>query len=238
MLETLPKEIHVIATRIVNLWLIEEPHQLTLIDTGIKGGGPNAVLKQVAALGRKPADITRILITHADGDHTGGLAELVAATGARVFAREPDAEATRKGGLSRTFAGGALMRTMFKLFDVIAPLTPARVDEVLHDGDVLPVLGGLRAIATPGHTPGHTSFFFEGSRVLIAGDSMNATTGTLRWLQAPVHWDHAVGIESVKLQAALGARWVCCGHGKALVQPAFPFFADFAISPPAEPGGK
>lgn len=71
----------------VNLWLIVEPDGLTLIDTGLARSGPRKVLAEIAATGRQPADLKRILITHTDPDHTGGAAELKRLTGARVYAR-------------------------------------------------------------------------------------------------------------------------------------------------------
>ena len=54
------------------------------------------------------------------------------------------------------------------------------VEHELHDGEVLPVGGGLRVIHTPGHSPGHVAFLHEDSRVLVTGDSIFNVLG-LRW---------------------------------------------------------
>ena len=47
--------------------------------------------------------------------------------------------------------------------------------------------GGLRVLSTPGHTPGHLSFYAPAQGWLIAGDSLNATRGVLKFVEAPVN---------------------------------------------------
>ena len=46
------------------------------------------------------------------------------------------------------------------------------VDEVLVDGQLLDVAGGLRVLHTPGHSPGHISLLHEPTGVLITGDAI------------------------------------------------------------------
>lgn len=201
----------------VNLYLIQDPDGLTLIDTGLARSGPRLVLKTIEQLGRQPADLKRILITHADPDHTGGAAELKAKTGAKLYASQIEAKAIEAGTISREMQGNAMMKGIFSLMGkVIMPLAPAKVDEIIMHGQVLPVLGGLQVIATPGHTPGHVSFYAPAHHILIAGDSLNASSGTLKFTPAPVHWSYEKGCESVKLEAVLGATSVCCGHGAVI----------------------
>ena len=69
------------------------------------------------------------------------------------------ASAIAAGALSRVFKGGAISRALFGITDRLFPIPPVRVDAALADGEALPILGGLRVIATPGHTPGHLSFY-------------------------------------------------------------------------------
>lgn len=201
----------------VNLYLIIDPDGLTLIDTGLAKSGSKLVLKAIADLGRQPRDLKRILITHADPDHTGGLAELQTKTGARAYASAIEAKAIEAGTSSREIQGNPLTKMLLDVMGkVIMPLSPARVDEIIMPGQVLPVLGGLQVVATPGHTPGHLSFYAPAHHILIAGDSLNATSGALKFSPAPVHWDYAKGCESAKHQATLGATCVCCGHGNVI----------------------
>jgi len=124
-----------------------------------------AALEQI---GVHVTDVTRILVTHAHGDHVGGLGGLRARTGATVAAHEREAAYLREGRgpvLDRTTMGGRLLRRS-------PGLTPTPVEEELVDGQVLDVAGGLRVLHTPGHTPGHISLLHEPSRLLITGDSI------------------------------------------------------------------
>ncbi|MER3482618.1 MAG: hypothetical protein C4332_05170 [Meiothermus sp.] len=57
---------------------------------------------------------------------------------------------------------------------------PVKVDELLQGGEVLDLAGGVRAVATPGHTPGHISLYLEKDQTLIAGDAVTAEDGQVR----------------------------------------------------------
>lgn len=215
MIEVIPGVYH-LNNRFVNLYLIAEADGLTLIDAGIANSAPKLVLAAIAKLGRLPSDLRCILITHADADHYGGANALRQHTGARVLASAVEAEAMAQGRSSREFKGNAVVRALFGLAGVVMPVSPTSVDEVLAPGQVLPVLDELRVIASPGHTPGHLSFYAPTRRLLFAGDSLNAMGGKLRFVNGPVTWDYARGMQSVREQAALGAEWICVGHGPVL----------------------
>ena len=90
-MEILPN-VHIIPNAVSNQYLLIDPDGLTLIDAGMPGSHRKA-LSYLAGLGYKPEDLKRILITHADFDHVGGLAAIKAATGAHVFASPVEAQA-------------------------------------------------------------------------------------------------------------------------------------------------
>ncbi len=201
--------VHVLKNSFVNLYLILEPEGLTLIDTGMPKAGAKLVLETLQNLGRKPSDLKRILITHADPDHTGSVQALKAATGASVYASRHDGEKMALGLPGRPGKGIVGVLTKY-LMPAAAPQT---ADVLLEDGQELPVLGGLKAIFTPGHTPGHVSYFSSSRKILFAGDSLNTMGGKLQFMAGPFTDDFVAGQNSVRIQAALGAEVVCCGHG-------------------------
>jgi metallo-beta-lactamase class B len=147
----------------VSAFLIATPEGHVLIDGAFQeSAGP--ILENVRKLGFEPGDVKILLSTHAHTDHAGGLAEIKAKTGARLYAGAADVAQLESGGRG-DFAWGD---------DLLFPAVT--VDTAVRDGDVVK-LGGveIRAVATPGHTKGCTSWTFtvdDGGtprRVLLAG---------------------------------------------------------------------
>ena len=206
--------IHVIPNVQANSYLIVEPDGLTIIDTGMPFS-EKQTLKYIASLGHSPEEIKRTIITHADLDHYGCLAALQEASGARTYASQSEAEAMARGGSSRPVnrSIGRFQGFMIRLMGKYLKPTPIQVDEMLTDGQVLPVLGGLQVVETPGHSPGHLSFFVPSLRVLFCGDSMKSNDKGLRASRSRNNWNQSLAEASVRKQAALGVQIVCPGHG-------------------------
>jgi glyoxylase-like metal-dependent hydrolase (beta-lactamase superfamily II) len=172
---------------------------LTVVDAGLPDSGPK-ILGLIESLGHKPSDIKQILLTHSDGDHIGALADLVAASGAKVYAQREEAEVIEGKRKSR---GGQIVRT------------PVHVDQIVKDGDVLPIHGGIRVVESFGHTLGHVAYYLESQKFLIAGDAI-ANHGGLS-LSPPAYMynaDDAKG--SARKLAALAPEGACFGHGEPI----------------------
>ena len=205
--------VHLIPDITANPYLIIDPGGLTLIDAGLPGS-QKKIFSYLATLGFTPTDLKRIVITHSDFDHIGGLAALRSASGARVCASEIEANAIATGKPSRPIRPqNLLQKLVFGLLGAFARTAPLQVDEILRDGQVLPILGGLTVLDTPGHTPGHISLFAHAAGILFCGDSLVAGKGQLSPSRPDVTWDRIKADESVRKQAALGAQIVCSGHG-------------------------
>jgi glyoxylase-like metal-dependent hydrolase (beta-lactamase superfamily II) len=205
--------VHVVPGVVANPYLIVDPDGLTVIDTGLPRS-EKKILAYVDRLGKSPNDVKRVILTHSDLDHVGGLPALAKATGARTYASRIEADAIAAGKTSRQIrpSGFSLRRMLFMLLKPFFKAVPFQVDEILEEGQILPILGGLRVLDTAGHTPGHISLYSPSASVLFCGDSMVSDNG-LQGSRPGVTWDAAKAGESVRKQSALGARIVCSGHG-------------------------
>lgn len=148
--------------------LITSPKGHILLD-GALPESPPLIAANIRALGFRVEDIKFILTSHDHGDHVGGVAELQRLSGATVLASPSTAASLRRGRVGKDDPQ-------------LANLTPfpavAKVREV-GDGEVVN-LGPLavKALYTPGHTPGGTSWTWrsceEGRCVaLVFADSIN-----------------------------------------------------------------
>jgi len=136
--------IYYVGARNIASYLITTPQGHILIDTGTREMH-DVIRTNVAALGFKLQDIKIMLSGHAHFDHVQGHAAMQKATGAKVMALRGDAEAL-SSGMDKSPLGDEGWE-------------PVKVDRVLKDGDTV-TLGGttLRAVWTPGHTPGCTTW--------------------------------------------------------------------------------
>ena len=211
--------VYVVPGVIANSYLVAGPDGLTIIDAGLPHS-EKRILEYIASLSRSAQDIKHILITHADLDHYGCLAALQKASGACTYASRLEAASMAKGQSSRPVYRSidtAFKRFMFALMSWMMKATPIQVDEILTEGQVLPVLGGLQVVETPGHSPGHLSYFAPSAGILFCGDSMRSDGKRgFRASRSRNDWDQALAGVSVRKQAGLGANIVCPGHGPVI----------------------
>ena len=172
---------------------------VVVVDTGVPGS-ETAILAAVAEIGRTADEVTDIVITHADGDHVGGLEALVEATGATVWA--PTHEADVIEGLSPGRRGDAQRR--------------GSVDVRFEPGETLPLHGGIETHDTHGHTIGHVSLLLPAERILIVGDALNNRSGLGG--SPPENTANADDARAaVAALAALRPDTIVFGHGPSIV---------------------
>ncbi len=208
--------VHEIKLNFVNAFLIEEQGALTLIDTGIPGCDKK-IAAYIKSIGRQVTDIKIILITHSDPDHIGSLASLKKSSGATIYSSAIEAEAAKTGRSSRQMKTKGFRSLLRKLLmSLIMRIKPANVDKILKNSEELPILGGLVAVETPGHTPGHMSYYLKIPKILFCGDSMNPVDGKIA-SSRPGYTANAEQSEaSYKKQASMSPAIVCFGHGEAI----------------------
>jgi glyoxylase-like metal-dependent hydrolase (beta-lactamase superfamily II) len=191
---------------------------ITVVDTGLSGRALS-ILKEVRRLGYKTSDVTSIILTHHHTDHVGSLAELKKATGARVMAHTADAPYI-DGTLPQPGpARPKWLARMLSPFDRMWASIPAGVDKLLNDSDELPVLGGIRVLHTPGHTPGSICLFVPQEKLVIVGDLL-----TNRFRPSPPSRiftvDMVQEVNSIKKLARLDFDIIAFGHGKPILREA------------------
>lgn len=203
--------------------------RITVIDAGSPGSGLR-ILEAVRELDRSADDIADIVITHTHIDHVGGLPELQRHVPARTAVHFAEARhLTGEGPLPNPFINPLLARVCEPYLLWRDPGF-ARVDLELSDGDELPVLGGMRVVHNPGHTPGSVSLHFPERGVLIAGDAMQYRFGRLMLPNRLFSQDMDAAADSVRKLAALEFETLCFGHFRPILTGAAGKVREFARS--------
>jgi glyoxylase-like metal-dependent hydrolase (beta-lactamase superfamily II) len=204
----------------VRAFLLDDGDGLTLIDTLLDKNG-TLVLEELKSMGKEPKDIKRIVLTHAHQSHLGGLAALKAATGARVYSHDWEAdiiEGRKKVEVPPTTT--LIPQPPLQIYPLQVAFVlrlrmpaPCQVDENLKDGDHV---GPLTVMHVPGHTPGSLAFYWPEKKALIAGDIV------VTWPELALGWpqitlDNKQNRDSVgKLCEMAPAEILCVGHGNPL----------------------
>lgn len=156
-----------------NALVLNTGSHLILFDTGTgsdRSFGPSTgrLLVNLKAAGYEPGDIDVVALTHAHPDHCWGL---LADDGSRHF---PNAqiylsEADLKFWTDESNGANDFLKTM--IAGTRKQLLPTR-ERIVFVKDGQEIVSGVQAIATPGHTVGHTSFMLtsEGKSFCNIGD--------------------------------------------------------------------
>ena len=201
--------------------LIWDDDNVVLVDAG----GPNSLSELKKAM--KKIDVpfeklNKIIITHQDIDHIGGINE--------IRNELPDVEVLSHNDDKPYIQGEKrLVRLNSKFMERINAIpgdqrekvmdifenTKAEVNTTLIDGDELPCCGGITVIHTPGHTPGHVCLYHKESKTIIAGDAMNIIDGQLTGpnMGLLTEKDAEEATNSLRKLANFDVNNVICYHG-------------------------
>ncbi|MFN2589494.1 MAG: MBL fold metallo-hydrolase [Actinomycetota bacterium] len=216
--------VHHVVRGLVNAFLVEADDGLAIIDSGLPKNA-EAFLASIGQLGHRAADVSSIVVTHHHVDHVGSLAALAGATGAVVYAPAADAAIIRgEANPPRPNPSSILGRLTTSLVARFGPSAdPATIDHEVVDGEILAVAGGLRAVHTPGHTAGQTSFLLSrDGGVLFVGDAASTLVGRLgppvRGVESFHTEDPAEANRSFRKLAALEFEIALVGHGPPILR--------------------
>lgn len=190
-------------------FLIAE-ERLTLIDAGMVGS--RLMLERyLRRIGRSLDELERIICTHGHPDHIGGLGELVRDQDAVTVLIHPDDLAGLRLPLREALSptsDRAMRRGRIIQYLTRTPSDPTTV----KGGAELPVLGGLRVIHTPGHTPGSICLYAPRHRLLFTGDVLEVARGQLTYANPFFSHDHAGARASIERLAALDVETIALSH--------------------------
>ncbi len=137
-----------VGTCTISVLLITTPRGHVLIDGAVEQAVPG-ILANIRQLGFDPADVRWIVSSHEHYDHSGGLAALKEATGAKLAANAAEVAALEAG---KPYAEDPQSGS-------ITDARPVKVDRVLADGDTVQVGELVLTMhARPAHAPGSASW--------------------------------------------------------------------------------
>jgi glyoxylase-like metal-dependent hydrolase (beta-lactamase superfamily II) len=205
---------------IVHVYYVAGP-QPCLVDTGVRRSASEAIEPALQAHGLSLRDVQHVLLTHGHWDHMGGTAAVRAlAPQARTYAATGDRHlfdstgAHASGYVTYPFR---LLGDEQGLHDTQRMVResidcPVQVDVFVEDGQAFDVGGRrLRAVATPGHSRGSTSYLLEPDGVLFTGDAIQGLGS--RPGQLPLIFEDSRAYRATIARAAeLPLRTLCLGH--------------------------
>jgi glyoxylase-like metal-dependent hydrolase (beta-lactamase superfamily II) len=194
-----------------NVYLVEDGDKLTLIDTGLPHNDKK-ILKYIESIGRKPEEVTTIIITHFHIDHVGSLNKIKEATNAKVAAHEFDADyvAGKKPAPKPK-------NLMIKALTAVVKADPVDVEIRLKDNDKI---GRLTVVSTPGHSEGSISLFDPARKIMFVGDAARFVDGKIEGPPERFTLNPAKAKESIARLTTFDYDIMLSGHGQPLMSEA------------------
>ena len=219
-----------------DVYFVRSGSSWVLIDAGWANDGSRIERAAESLFGADPRPAA-ILLTHCHPDHAGSALRLARRWDCEVY-MHPDELPIATGDFAamRTYAGPLDRRFILPLMRavgrrrreaILAKSSLGDVARTFEPGTNVPGLPGWECLSTPGHTPGHVSYFRPHDRVLISGDALvtmklNSWSGLL--LQRPglsgppwyTTWSRRAAEESVGTLARLDPTVLAGGHGRPM----------------------
>jgi glyoxylase-like metal-dependent hydrolase (beta-lactamase superfamily II) len=172
-------------------YVLELPDGAAVLDAGWPSSEAwQALAGGLERAGYRPRDVRAVLASHIHTDHYGLAGRLREASGAWIGLHPADEAMTiggdpggevserlaawgdqrRRMGMPAPGPGGAQPERQPPRWQQVYRTRP---DVLIHDGDLVDLPGWrLRAMWTPGHSPGHLCFYEENLRLLFGGDHL------------------------------------------------------------------
>lgn len=215
------KGIHRIGTGLVNVYLIAEGGEVTIIDAGAPGYWDD-LPTELAAMGSSLDKVHSVVLTHGHSDHVGFAERIRRENHTPIRIHEADA-ALARGEVPKPAKGFG----PFKIRPLLGFLfwgmrhgglriKPIKEVVTFGDGATLDVPGSPRVILVPGHTPGSAALHVASRSALFVGDALatrSVLTGATGPQVAPFTADAKQAVESLARLEGIDASTVLPGHG-------------------------
>ncbi|MCF3960578.1 MBL fold metallo-hydrolase [Streptomyces fuscigenes] len=216
----LAENLHRIGNDIVACYLVVTDEGVTVVDAGL-AGHYRELEAELAGLGRTPADVRGVVLTHGDTDHLGFAERLRREHGTPVFVHGADAARARGEAKAHNSMGHAKIGATAGFLWYSARkggLRTTYLSEVseVAGGDVLDLPGAPRVMALPGHSPGSIAVHVPAVDAVFVGDGLttrHVLTGRRGPAPAPFTDDPEQALASLDRLAEIDAKWVLPGHG-------------------------
>jgi glyoxylase-like metal-dependent hydrolase (beta-lactamase superfamily II) len=222
--------LHRIEDSYTNWYLIEDDDRLTVVDAGVPSSW-SSLLEALKHLGRSPADVEAVVLTHAHFDHVGFAERARRELRIPVYVHENDVPLTRHPWRYAMERPRALyFATQVQALPIVASFLrnrafwpPPLKEVVRYENGTLPVPGSPRVVFAPGHTTGHCALHLPDRDVLLAGDAVvtldpyTARRGP-RLVARAATADTDRNLRSLDALVGTGARTVLVGHGEPWTQ--------------------
>jgi glyoxylase-like metal-dependent hydrolase (beta-lactamase superfamily II) len=226
LIKSVAPGIHRIDHAFVNCYLVEDGDAVTLVDAGLPATWP-FILQALDAIGRRPADVAALVLTHAHFDHVGTARRFQREIGGPVHVHPMDAFIARHPYRYLHERARGLYPLLFpRAVPVLAAMTAAGALNVRGISDTTPmpgsgtldVPGTPEVLFTPGHTQGHCALHFAERGAVITGDALVTldpyTGGTgPRIVAGAATANSDEALESLQKISATGAGTLLPGHG-------------------------
>ena len=200
---------------------LKDKDSLILIDTGFPG-----LFESIHNLFKEEnldiSKLSKIVLTHQDIDHIGNAKLLKRESEGVIEILCHEDEADYIEGKERPLklkefekklkfmpeGAEKIYRGMERGFE----MCKVKVDETLKDGEVIPFIGGVTIIHTPGHTLGHICLYLNKHKILIAGDTLVIKDGKIQFTDDSYNFNSDENKRSVEKLLNYDIDKIVCYH--------------------------
>lgn len=187
--------IYVIKDDVANMFIIQDNTQYVVIDLGMN---PAAVEEQFKKLGINPSNVSAVLLTHTDSDHTGALSLFKEA---KVYlSREEEQMIDGR-------------KTKYVLFIKTSLGIPRKDYILLEDREIIQI-GNLKiqSILVPGHTSGMMAYLIN-EKYLFTGDILSLKNSKIAPIPAIFDMNRKQAVQSIEIIRRIpSAEYIFTGH--------------------------